>query len=436
MFLLSRLDQVATRFPDDIRNAREFLLDRGIPANSLDALTHFSARLRVDHAFQRDVTSLIQAVIRREHEAVDYMDLLAVLVIAATGEGPLTPTDAQEESVREILRFLTHIRPDAPATYATPTPRASRGPAAPPFSPAPQFSSPNEPDSPWWRGRTVRAASIVALIIGLGLGWLFHSERSPDRHAAESPKSAPPSTSRENPENKEALPEAVIDRRPKALIARKPSPTLSPHASQPALPPVPQVSERVAPSRPSITSGGVQNPRMASSSPIPASPAIAPPRPPRITPRSVYVPEDPASYEPPIYTASTAAPGGRRLLPKVAEVDPVPSRPSANTLESLTPAAIGIVRPGSAGMMAANLISSPVPAYPPDALQSRVQGEVTVRAIVDRDGNVSNVRVVSGPELLRSSTLEAVQRWRYRPYTQGGKAMEVATTAIMDFELP
>ena len=435
MFLLSRLDQVATRFPDDIRNAREFLLDRGIPANSLDALTHFSARLSVDHAFQRDVTSLIQAVIRREHEAVDYMDLLAVLVIAATGEGPLTPTDAQEESVREILRFLTHIRPDAPAADAIPTPRASRGPAAPPFSTAPQFSSDMEPDSPWWRGRTVRAASIVALLIGLGLGWLVHSERSPDRYAATSPKSAPPSTSRENPENKEALPEAVIDRRPKALAARKPSPALSRPAIQPALPPVPQLSERVAPSRPSITSDVVQYPRMASSSPIPASPAIAPPRP-RNPPPSVYVPDDPASYEPPIYTASTTAPGGRRLLPKVAETDPAPSRPSANTLESLTPAAIGIVRPGSAGMMAANLISSPVPAYPPDALQSRVQGQVTVQAIVDRDGNVSNVRVVSGPELLRSSTLEAVHRWRYRPYTQGGKAMEVATTAIMDFELP
>ena len=87
-------------------------------------------------------------------------------------------------------------------------------------------------------------------------------------------------------------------------------------------------------------------------------------------------------------------------------------------------------------MMATNLISSPAPEYPAAASQARVQGEVTVRAVVDRNGNVTDARVISGPELLRDVSLEAVQHWRFRPYMQGGKPVEVATTAVLDFELP
>jgi TonB family protein len=87
-------------------------------------------------------------------------------------------------------------------------------------------------------------------------------------------------------------------------------------------------------------------------------------------------------------------------------------------------------------MMAAYLVSSPAPAYPAAAFQARVQGEVTVRAVVDREGNITDARVISGPELLRDAALEAVQHWRYRPYTQDGKPIEVDTTAIVDFELP
>ena len=109
MFLLSRLDEVSRRFPEDVERTRAFLLDRGIPAGSLDALTHFSARLVIDPSFQRDVTSLVQVVIRREHEAVDYMDLLGILVVAAAWAGPFDANDEHEESLREMLRFLTQV---------------------------------------------------------------------------------------------------------------------------------------------------------------------------------------------------------------------------------------------------------------------------------------------------------------------------------------
>ncbi len=95
----------------------------------------------------------------------------------------------------------------------------------------------------------------------------------------------------------------------------------------------------------------------------------------------------------------------------------------------------GRVLLGSAGIMAANLVSSPAPLYPAQASAAQVQGEVVVEAIVGREGDVIETRVVSGPPLLREAALRAVGRWRYRPYEVDGEAAEIATTARLDFRL-
>ncbi|HEX3571129.1 MAG TPA: TonB family protein [Acidobacteriaceae bacterium] len=96
----------------------------------------------------------------------------------------------------------------------------------------------------------------------------------------------------------------------------------------------------------------------------------------------------------------------------------------------------GTVRVTSLGAMASNLLYSPVPAYPAAASSSHVQGEVKLSADVDRDGKVASVRVISGPPLLRDAALDAVQRWRYRPYRSSGGPIPMAAIAIMDFQLP
>ena len=57
-------------------------------------------------------------------------------------------------------------------------------------------------------------------------------------------------------------------------------------------------------------------------------------------------------------------------------------------------------------------------------------------ADVDRDGKVASVRVISGPPLLRDAALDAVQRWRYRPYLSSGGPIPMAAIEIMDFQLP
>jgi TonB family protein len=94
-----------------------------------------------------------------------------------------------------------------------------------------------------------------------------------------------------------------------------------------------------------------------------------------------------------------------------------------------------LVQSGSAGIMAANLIWSPTPAYPAAASEAKVEGEVTVNAIVGKDGNVLSATAVSGPPLLREAALKAVEKWQYHPYLVSGKPAVIATRAIIDFEL-
>lgn len=96
----------------------------------------------------------------------------------------------------------------------------------------------------------------------------------------------------------------------------------------------------------------------------------------------------------------------------------------------------GTVRATSLGSMAANVMYSPVPAYPAAAVASHVQGEVKLSADVDRDGKVASVRVISGPPLLRDAAMDAVQQWRYRPYSTAGGPKPMPAIAIMDFQLP
>lgn len=95
----------------------------------------------------------------------------------------------------------------------------------------------------------------------------------------------------------------------------------------------------------------------------------------------------------------------------------------------------GLVQSGLAGIMAANLIWSPTPAYPAAASEANVEGEVTVNALVGKDGNVLSATVVSGPPLLREAALKAVEQWQFHPYLVSGKPAVMATTAIVDFEL-
>jgi protein TonB len=56
-------------------------------------------------------------------------------------------------------------------------------------------------------------------------------------------------------------------------------------------------------------------------------------------------------------------------------------------------------------------------------------------ATISKTGIIENLRVTSGPPMLRQAALDAVQSWRYRPYVLDGQPVEVETTIDVIFTL-
>lgn len=98
------------------------------------------------------------------------------------------------------------------------------------------------------------------------------------------------------------------------------------------------------------------------------------------------------------------------------------------------PKQIQVIRKGGQ-VMAASLVNQVQPAYPPLARQARISGDVVLHAIIDTDGRVTQLQVVSGHPLLVQAAMEAVRQWRYRPTTLNGDPVQVDTTITVTFQL-
>ena len=66
---------------------------------------------------------------------------------------------------------------------------------------------------------------------------------------------------------------------------------------------------------------------------------------------------------------------------------------------------------------------------------SHVTGVVKLQFRVGTDGAVKDVKVISGPRLLRKAATDAASQWRYRPAMINGKPTEVVTEAAINFTL-
>jgi protein TonB len=85
--------------------------------------------------------------------------------------------------------------------------------------------------------------------------------------------------------------------------------------------------------------------------------------------------------------------------------------------------------------MAGNLMDKVIPQYPAIAKAARIQGIVVLQAAISNAGTIENLRVISGPPMLRQAALDAVRIWRYKPYLLNGEPVEVETTVNVVFNL-
>lgn len=88
-----------------------------------------------------------------------------------------------------------------------------------------------------------------------------------------------------------------------------------------------------------------------------------------------------------------------------------------------------------ANIEAASIVTQTRPVYPPAARAKLIQGEVLLRAIIDKEGKISEVHVLSGDDALSPAAVEAVKQWRYKPMMVDGEPREVDTTITVTFSL-
>ena len=88
----------------------------------------------------------------------------------------------------------------------------------------------------------------------------------------------------------------------------------------------------------------------------------------------------------------------------------------------------------SAGITEGVKIRDVPPGYPEIARENRVQGELALRAVIDRTGSVSRVCITEALGAgLDDMMVNTVRQWKYRPYTLNGQPIEIQTTVKTRF---
>ena len=75
------------------------------------------------------------------------------------------------------------------------------------------------------------------------------------------------------------------------------------------------------------------------------------------------------------------------------------------------------------------------PVYPLIAKQARIAGDVRIDAIIETDGNVVEMKVLSGHPLLVQAALNAVSQWRYEPTYLNEVPVPVVLAVTVTFRL-
>jgi general secretion pathway protein A len=76
------------------------------------------------------------------------------------------------------------------------------------------------------------------------------------------------------------------------------------------------------------------------------------------------------------------------------------------------------------------------PEYPPAAKLMAIEGDVVVDCVIEKSGNVSDMKIVSGPQMLRQAALDALSSWKYKPSEFAGQPIAVKMQVTIGFHLP
>ena len=149
-----------------------------------------------------------------------------------------------------------------------------------------------------------------------------------------------------------------------------------------------------------------------------------------LKPRSKKVPiPDPTPDEPEPIRVVEEVPQDNVDVPVDVLFD-LPSGPPPEKIDDTVPMnVVGDVK-------APEKINAPAPQYTEIARKARIQGVVIVQAIIDKEGNVTNVKVLKGlPMGLEEAAVDAIKQWKFKPATLNGRPVTVYFNLTVNFKL-
>ena len=75
------------------------------------------------------------------------------------------------------------------------------------------------------------------------------------------------------------------------------------------------------------------------------------------------------------------------------------------------------------------------PDYPLLARQMKVQGAVSLQALISKEGTIQELQILSGPSILAAAAREAVKQWHFKPYLQNGQPVETQAKITVNFTI-
>ena len=105
--------------------------------------------------------------------------------------------------------------------------------------------------------------------------------------------------------------------------------------------------------------------------------------------------------------------------------------PADNTQRPKAPLRVRV----SQGVTQALIVKKVQPQLPQEARQGHIEGEVVLKILISRQGDVIEASLISGHPLLAPAAIDAVRQWKYKPFLLNRQPAEVETQVVVAFKL-